>query len=147
MYFCYYEAMAFYNKIGLLVLNDDATQFLVCQKFAQNVTAEYIMPGGKNDENNDYECLKNEIHQELNCEVDFNSLKYIATYEDVAAGRPDRTVEIKLYAGKIIGSPVPSTEIEKLHWIGSDYIENALVSPIVRHMIIPDLVAKNIIKD
>lgn len=138
--------MAFYNKIGLLILNDDATKFLVCQKFAQNVTADYIMPGGKNDENDDYECLKNEIKQELNCEVDFDTLQFVNKYEDIAAGRPDRTVEIKLYAGKIIGNPTPSTEIEKLHWIGGDAIENPQVSPIVRNKIIPDLLSKNILK-
>jgi 8-oxo-dGTP pyrophosphatase MutT (NUDIX family) len=138
--------MAFYNKIGLLILNDDATKFLVCQKYAQNVTADYIMPGGKNDENDDYECLKNEIKQELNCTVDFTSLQYLNAYEDVAAGRPDRTVEIKLYTGKIIGTPTPSTEIEKLHWIGAEAEEDERVSPIVRHKIIPDLLAKNILR-
>lgn len=98
--------MAFYNKIGLLVLNEDATKFLVCQKFTQNVTADYIMPGGKNDENDDYECLRNEIKQELNCEVDFDTLVFVNTYEDIAAGRPDRTVEIRLYSGEIIGTPI-----------------------------------------
>ena len=127
------------------MLNEDATKFLVCQKYAQNVTSDYIMPGGKNDENNDYECLKNEIKQELHCEVDFSSLKYINTYEDVAAGRPDRTVEIKLYSGRIIGKPVPSTEIEKIHWIGSDSMDDTRVSPIVRHLIIPNLLAKGIL--
>ncbi len=138
--------MAFYNKIGLLILNDDATKFLVCQKFAQNVTADYIMPGGKNDENDDYECIKNEIKQELNCEVNFDSLKYIGSYEDIAAGRPDRTVKIKLYSGKIIGNPAPSTEIERLHWIGGGSINDSRVSPIVRNFIIPDLLAKGILK-
>jgi 8-oxo-dGTP pyrophosphatase MutT (NUDIX family) len=133
--------MAFYNKIGLLILNDDATKFLVCQKYAQNVTADYIMPGGKNDENDDYECLKNEIKQELNCTVDFTSLQYLNAYEDVAAGRPDRTVEIKLYTGKIIGTPTPSTEIETLHWIGAEAEEAQRVSPIARHKIIPYLLA------
>jgi hypothetical protein len=138
--------MAFYNKIGLLILNEDSTKFLVCQKYTQNVTADYIMPGGKNDEGDDYECLKNEIQQELSCDVDFSSLQYIASYEDIAAGRPDRTVEIKLYRGKIIGEPVPSTEIEFLHWISKLDVNNQKVSAIVRNKIIPDLVRKKILK-
>ncbi|MNY18468.1 NUDIX domain protein [compost metagenome] len=138
--------MAFYNKIGLLILNHDATKFLVCQKFVQNVTADYIMPGGKNDEEDDLECLKNEIKQELGCEVDFNTLQFVNTYEDVAAGRPDRTVEIKLYAGNIIGTPTPSTEIEKLHWIGKESIKDTKASPIIRNKIIPDLLSKDILK-
>ncbi len=138
--------MAFYNKVGLLILNDNATQFLVCQKFAQNVTADYIMPGGKNDENDDVECLKNEIKQELNCQIDFTTLEYVNTYEDVAAGRPDRRVEIKLYSGKIIGTPTPMTEIEKLHWIGSESQRDMRVSPIVRNKIIPDLLLSGLLK-
>ena len=138
--------MAYYNKIGLLFLNADQTKFLVCQKFAQNVTADYIMPGGKNDEGDDLECLTNEIKQELNCELDVSSLKYISAYEDVAAGRPDRTVEIKLYQGKIIGTPSPSTEIEALHWIGVESLDDTKVSPIIINKIIPDLIARKILK-
>ncbi|MNT12460.1 hypothetical protein D3C72_1473860 [compost metagenome] len=68
------------------------------------------------------------------------------TYEDVAAGRPDRTVEIKLYAGNIIGTPTPSTEIEKLHWIGKESIKDTKASPIIRNKIIPDLLSKDILK-
>lgn len=138
--------MAYYNKVGLLVLNEDQTKFLVCQKFAQNVTADYIMPGGKNDEGDDLECLKNEVKQELNCDVDLESLSFISAYEDVAAGRPDRTVEIKLYQGKIIGQPVPSTEIEALHWIGQESLNDTKVSPIIRNKIIPDLLNRKILK-
>lgn len=138
--------MAFYNKIGLLILNEDRTKFLVCQKFAQNVTADYIIPGGQNDEGDELECLKNEIKEELNCEVDFTTLQYVNTYEDEAAGRPDRTVEIKLYEGTIIGQPVASTEIEELHWIGIEAINDAHVSPIIRNKILPDLILKQIIR-
>lgn len=137
--------MAYYNKIGLLVLNDDRTKFLVCQKYAQNVTADYIMPGGKNDEGDDFECLKNEIKQELACDVDFDTLKFIGTYEDEAAGRPDRTVEIKLYEGKIIGTPSPSAEVEFVHWIGSQSIADKRVSPIIRNKILLDLLERNIL--
>lgn len=78
--------MAYYNKIGLLILNEDGTKFLVCEKYSQFVTSDYIMPGGKFEEETEIECLKNEIREELNCEIDVKSLKYIAEYTDVAAG-------------------------------------------------------------
>lgn len=139
--------MAYYNKIGLLILDSDHTKFLVCQKYAQNVTADYIMPGGKNDEDDDLECLRNEIKQELNCKIDFNTLKYIGTYEDMAAGRPERTVEIKLYQGSIIGEPKASEEVEFLTWIGKEALDDDHVSPIIRNKILPDLLARGIIKN
>jgi len=138
--------MAYYNKVGLLVLNDDQTKFLVCQKFPQNVTADYIMPGGQLTEDSDIECLRNEIKEELNCEVDEGSLELVGEYTDVAAGRPERDVSIKLYRGKIIGDPKPSTEVEFVHWIGKDMSANSIVSPIVRNKIIPDLVSRQILK-
>lgn len=138
--------MAYYNKIGLLILSEDHKKFLVCQKYAQNVTADYIMPGGKNDEGDDYECLHNEIKQELDCEVDFDTLEYIGTYEDIAAGRPGRTVEIKLYQGNIIGNPKPSEEVEFIHYIDKEALNNTRVSPIIRTKILPDLLARGIVK-
>ncbi|HUD03898.1 MAG TPA: NUDIX domain-containing protein [Candidatus Paceibacterota bacterium] len=138
--------MAFYNKIGLLVLNEDATKFLVCEKSPQNVTADYIMPGGQFQEMSVEECLKNEIDEELNCEVDFTSLKFIAEYIDVAAGKPDKDVSIKLYVAKLIGIPTPSTEIKFLHWIGKNDQKNMRVSQIIRNKIIPDLINRKILK-
>lgn len=137
--------MAYYNKIGLLILNDDSTKFLVCQKYEKNVTADYIMPGGQFNEPTAEECLKNEIKEELNCKVDFDTLRYIGKYTDIAAGRPDRDVSIELYSAKLIGKPKPSTEVESVHWIGKDFAKNKKVSPIVRNKIIPDLVSKKIL--
>ena len=138
--------MAYYNKIGLLVLNEDNSRFLVVQKHPEDVTADYIMPGGQFEEASVEECLKNEIKEELNCEVDFKTLEYINEYIDVAAGRPDRDVSIKLYKGSLIGDPQPSSEIKHIHWIGKDDIDNQAVSPIIRNKIIPDLVEREILK-
>lgn len=138
--------MAYYNKIGLLVLNEDQTKFLVCEKAPEHVTADYIMPGGQKTEATDEECLKNEIKEELNCEVDFKTLRFVGAFNDVAAGRPDRDVEIRLYRGDLIGKPVPSTEIKHLHWIGKEDVSNSLVSPIIRNKIIPSLVEQGILR-
>ncbi|MBI5417273.1 hypothetical protein HZA55_04925 [Candidatus Poribacteria bacterium] len=97
------------------------------------------------EEPSEIECLKNEIKQELDCEVDINSLKYIGEYTDIAAGSLDKDVCIKLYKGKIIGIPKPSTEIRFIHWIGKEDQNNQKVSPIIRNKIIPDLVKKGLL--
>lgn len=140
--------MAYYNKIGLLVLNDDQTKFLVCEpgkKYKEKGVRQYLMPGGKLEEKSDLECLQAEIKEELDCGIDVNSLELIGEYTDVAA-TPGRDVMIRLYKGRLIGAPKPSTEIGALHWIGKESVIDPKVSPIIRNTIIPDLVVKGILK-
>ena len=137
--------MAYWYKIGLLVLNDDSTKFLVCEKDKDDITTQYIMPGGQMEEKSAEDCLKREIKEELDCEIDFGTLTYIGEYADVAAGEPDHEVVIDLYQGKLIGDPKPSHEIKKIHWIGKADAANEQVSPIIRRKIIPSLVEKSIL--
>ncbi len=137
--------MAYWYKIGLLVLNKDSTKFLVCQKAAGDITDQFLMPGGQMEEENSKECLKREIKEELDCDVNTRRVKYIGEYADVAAGEPDREVIIELYQGRLIGEPRPSAEVKKLHWIGKEDVTNPRVSPIIRNKIIPALVAKKIL--
>lgn len=141
--------MAYYNKIGLLILSEDKTKFLVCEpgkRYKEKTVTQYLMPGGQFEEKTVEECLKAETKEELGCELDMNSIKYINEYIDVAASSPDQNVSIKLYKGKLIGTPVPSTEIGALHWIGKEDVNNKKVSTIIKNKIIPDLVEKKILK-
>ncbi len=137
--------MAYWYKIGLLILNSDATKFLVCEKDKNDMTADYIMPGGQMEEKDAVECLKREIKEELDCEIDVPSLVYIGEYADVAAGDADHEVIIDLYQGKLIGEPTPSSEVKYIHWIGKADADNKRVSPIVRNKIIPALIEKGIL--
>ena len=141
--------MAYYNKIGLLVLNEDQTKFLVCEPgslYKEKSVTQYLMPGGQFQEETIEECLKMEIREELGCDVNLDSIEFINDYTDVAASSPERDVLIKLYKGSLIGTPIPSTEIGALHWIGKDDLNNEKVSPIIRNKIIPDLIMKQILK-
>ena len=141
--------MAYYNKIGLLVFNENQTKFLVCelgQKYEEKTVKQYIMPGGQLDEKDDRECLIREIKEELDCEIDNDSVELVGEYNDVAAAGQGRDVIIRLYKGKLIGTPKPSSEIGALHWIGKADINNPKVSPIVKNKIIPDLVRREILK-
>lgn len=140
--------MAYYNKIGLLILNETADKFLVCEpgdKYEEKKVTQYLMPGGQLEEDSDEECLVREIKEELDCEVDRKSLQYIAAYTAEAA-YPGREVMIRLYQGKVIGQAKPSAEIGALHWIGREDANNDKVSPIIKKFIIPDLVNKKILK-
>ncbi|HLC89834.1 MAG TPA: NUDIX domain-containing protein [Patescibacteria group bacterium] len=140
--------MAYYNKIGLLVLNNDQTKFLVCEpgnNYTEKSVTQYLMPGGQLEEKSDLECLQREIKEELDCDIDENSLELIGEYTDIAAV-PGRDVMIRLYQGKLIGEPKPSTEIGVLHWIGKEDLTNQKVSPIIRNKIIPGLIKREILK-
>lgn len=141
--------MAYYNKIGLLILNNDKTKFLVCEPgslYKGKTVIQYLMPGGLFDEETVEECLKAEIKEELGCDIDVKSIKLIGEYTDIAASSPNRDVMIRLYTGKLIGTPVPSTEIGALHWIGKEDVNNEKLSAIIKNKIIPDLVKRKILK-
>lgn len=141
--------MAYYNKIGLLVLNENQTAFLVCEpgkKYKDKRVTQYLMPGGQLEEKSEIECLKREIKEELNCDIDEKSITYISEYVDISAATPERDVMIKLYSGNLIGTPKPSSEIGALHWIGKNDVDNQKVSSIIKNKIIPDLVRRGILK-
>jgi 8-oxo-dGTP diphosphatase len=138
--------MAYWFHIGLLVLNDDSTKFLVCEKDKSDITDQFIMPGGQMDEQSVEECLKQEIKEELSCDVDVSTLKYIGEYTDVAAGDPDHDLIMDLFQGKLVGKPQPAAEIKRIHWIGKKDQYDARVSSIIRDKIIPSLIEKGILK-
>ncbi len=61
--------MAYYNKIGLLILNESKDKFLVCEpgkKYEEKRVTQYLMPGGQLEGESDIECLEREIKEELN---------------------------------------------------------------------------------
>lgn len=130
--------MAYFNKIGLLITNKTQTEFLVCEK--NNFTTDFILPGGKIEKDeNDIKCLQRELKEELQVDIDLQSIKYINKYIDIAAGDPTKDVEI-------IGLPQPSQEIIGIQWLNKNDLFHPRLSPIIKNKILPDLIEKNIIK-
>ncbi|MSR85521.1 NUDIX domain-containing protein [Candidatus Uhrbacteria bacterium] len=142
--------MAYYNKVGMLIFNADHSAFLVGEtkkKFNKGERpVQYLMPGGQFEPGESAtQCLAREIQEELMCEVDPDSLQFIAEYLDVSAASPDRDVSIKLYQGQLIGEPFACSEIAALHWISQKEYQSELLSPIIRNKIIPDLLRRKIL--
>lgn len=137
--------MAYFNKIGLLLLNNDRSKFLVCEK--NNFTSDFIMPGGKIEKGEtELECLKRELMEELKVRIREEELIFLGEYTDVAAGDPTKDVSIKLYQGKIIGEPKPSQEIIGIQWLGKGDLGHPRLSPVIKNKILPDLINRNILK-
>ncbi len=132
------------HKSALLILNEDATAFLVSMNKGKE---HWIMPGGKIEAGETPEdALVREIQEELACDLDKESLEHITDYVGPAAGMPGVMVHIKLYAGTINGTPTPNAEIEKLGWLSKEDIGNMVASETIRTLIIPDLVKRGILK-
>ena len=72
----------------------------------------FYMLGGKIEKGeSDIECLKREVKEEVSCELDESSLKFLKEFEDVAHGKEDTMLKIKVYEGKLTGEIKPSSEI------------------------------------
>ncbi len=131
-------------KYGLAVISD--YRVLLCRPFA---FPDLIMPGGIREKDEDHVSnLVRETREELGTQaiLVLSSLEYLGTFEDVAAGRTETTVEIELYKGEVVGTLEPSTEIAELVWYDPRETHGKL-SPVVRNKIIPFLVMRGLLRD
>jgi 8-oxo-dGTP diphosphatase len=129
-------------KIGLVVVKKN--RLLLCEPYA---FSDLILPGGIKEGNESHvENLVREVFEELGPDaiLEIDSLKYLGNFEDLAAGRPGRTVEIELYTGSITGKIVPSSEIKEVHWFSKDD-DFSRLSVIIRNKILPFLIEKQFI--
>jgi 8-oxo-dGTP diphosphatase len=128
------------RKAGLLVIRDN--RLLLCRKKAG--TTRLILPGGKIEPGETARaCLDRELNEELG-DVHAESVEYIGTYRDQAAGEPDRIVEIQLYRGDLQGDAQPQAEIAGIVWFGESDDRRQL-SPSLVNKILPDLIARGIL--
>lgn len=93
--------------------------------------------GGKVEEGeSEIECLKREVREEVGCEVDESSLKFLHEFEDVAHGKEDTLVNIRMYMGNLIGEPKPTSEVSEIGYFDSNSDKRHL-SEIAQRQIFP----------
>ena len=131
------------RKIALAVCRDGK----ILMVRTKNQKEVFYNVGGKIDPGEtDLECLKRETLEEVGAEVDEGSLKYLGQWEDNS--RPgtnwDR-INIKLFAGKLLGEPRPSGEIVELRWMDSR-VDRKHLTPITVKFIFPFLKKEGYIK-
>lgn len=121
------------RKVALAVFK--AKKLLQVRTKKQNLV--FFTLGGKIEEREtEIECIKREVKEEIGCEIDETSLKFLHEFEDVAHDKGGDLVNIKMYEGKLIGDPKPSSEIVEIGFFDSNSDKNHL-SVIAQHTIFP----------
>jgi 8-oxo-dGTP diphosphatase len=122
-------------KIGLAVMDGD--RLLLVKKRESKF---YILPGGKPEQGeSDTETLSREIDEELGCGIAPDRLLFLGTFSDEAAGIPNVRVTIRLYAGALIGTPMPHSEIDSVLWWPRMQHQEPTLAPSLRNSILPFL--------
>lgn len=99
-------------KVGLCLQRGDTV--LLARSRGESY---FQIPGGKIEPGEtDLEALAREVQEELSVELDTTSATYLETFEAPAAGRPNVTLELRLFGGKVAGEPAPASEIAELCW-------------------------------
>jgi 8-oxo-dGTP diphosphatase len=122
------------TKIGLAVMDGD--RVLLVKKRGSNFL---ILPGGKPEKNEtDVQALSREIEEELGCHL-ISDPTFLGIFSDEAAGMPGFSVTIRLYAGSVVGTPIPHAEIESIVWWAATEQHNSVLAPSLKNSILPFL--------
>ncbi|OGE64962.1 hypothetical protein A3I48_01700 [Candidatus Daviesbacteria bacterium RIFCSPLOWO2_02_FULL_36_7] len=103
--------MRIIKKVALAVFKDKKMLQVRSKKHPE----VFFTLGGKIEEGEtDIECLKREVKEEIDCNIDEQSIKFLKEFEDVGHDKDGDMVNIKMYEGKLIGIPKPSSEIAEI---------------------------------
>lgn len=67
----------------------------------------------------DTDCLHREALEEAGATIKEGSFKFLQVFEAPAYGKENTLVNIRLYQGELVSSPVPSSEIAELRYFDS----------------------------
>jgi len=104
------------RKIGLALFQDKK---IIMLRDNRNDEVFYFAGGTVEEGETDTECLVREVEEELAVAVDPDSLEFLAQFEAPAHGKENTIVQIRLYTGKITGTPQPSQEIVEIAFFDS----------------------------
>jgi 8-oxo-dGTP diphosphatase len=123
------------TKIGLAVMDGD--RVLLVRKRGSEFL---ILPGGKPEKDEtDAQTLSRELDEELGCCLVSDQLTFLGTFSDAAAGMPGVKVTIRLYAGSVVGTPIPQAEIDSFVWWTSTEHDQSVLAPSLKNSILPFL--------
>ena len=110
-------------KVGLAVIKD--REMLMVRNGKHKEIFSTL--GGKiEDGEDDITCLEREVKEEANTGVALDSLKFLGEFRGAIVDRKNAFITIRLYAGELIGEPVPSSEIVEIRYFDSAIPEKHL---------------------
>ena len=120
------------RKSALAVIKD---RKILMTREEKNEFAFYMLGGTIEPGEAEVDCLLREVVEEVGVKVDPDSLKFLAEFENEAHGKVNTRVNIKLYSGELIGSPVPSSEVVEIAYFDSS-IDQKHLTPISEEIFI-----------
>jgi 8-oxo-dGTP diphosphatase len=116
------------RKVALAYIKD--RKLLMVRDFSRPKV--FLTVGGKiEDGETDLDCLHREVMEEIGCGLVSDSTQFLKEFEAPAHNKENLRVNIRLYAGKLVGEPVPSSEVVELRYFNSaiqdKYIEGNIV--------------------
>ena len=93
------------------------------------------------------ECLKRELREELDVEIEVDPKMYRQTSPFAAANDPDKKVVLYLYYCKLLGEPKLIEHVEALHWLTKDDAQSGKFefSEVMNKFILPLLIKEKIL--
>jgi 8-oxo-dGTP diphosphatase len=102
------------DKLAWIELKDKA--ILSTKSYGKD---KYYIPGGKREAGeSDQEALCREIKEELNVDLEVNTIQYLGNFQAQAHGHPEGVmVTMSCYTAAYSGNLQPSAEIEEMRWM------------------------------
>jgi 8-oxo-dGTP pyrophosphatase MutT (NUDIX family) len=128
-------------KAGGVIVRD--RKFLATRSFGKNF---FIAPGGKlEQEETPIQALARELAEEVQIEIDIDSLEHLGTFEAEAIGQEDVRLVMDVYMiNDFNDDPIPSSEIEEIRWINTQ-TQDIVLGSIFEHEIMPLLKQRDLI--
>ena len=104
-------------------------------------TCKFMFPGGKfNPGESDLDCLVREVQEELGCQVDTDTVRFLGEFMTQAANEPNTQLIARVYKGRLLGDPAPSNEIEEIAWLDHCSKVKWAIAPLISECVLPRLV-------
>lgn len=121
------------KKVALAVFKDKK---LLQVRSAKNPEVFFTLGGKPEEGESDIEALKREVKEEINCDIDESSISFLTEFEDIAHGKEEAMLKIRMYEGGLIGTPKPSSEIAEIGYFDTNSDKKNL-STIAQRTIFP----------
>jgi 8-oxo-dGTP diphosphatase len=130
------------RKAGGVLIND--RKFLITRAYGKDF---FVAPGGKLDPGETAEqALVREMTEELQIEINPDTLEELGTFYAQAAGHEDKKLEMKVFIiHDFTGELTPSSEVEEMKWINTQSSGFQLGS-IFEHDVMPLLKQRGLIE-